>query len=545
MKAESGNTVPYWVEGVDVASFGPLSGEIETDVCIIGGGIAGLTTAYLLAKEGKRVVVLDDGPIAGGETQRTTAHLSCVIDDRFYTVKSEHGVEKAKMAYESHLGAIEQIEQIVKDEGIDCDFVRLDGYLFRSEKKSHLKELQKEFDVASEIGFEGIEMLDTVPLEFFPEPREAIRFPRQGQFHVLKYLNGVASAVLRDGGKIYSGSHAEEIKDGESVTVKCSGGAVVRARFVVIATNSPVLGKWTLIHTKQSPYRTYVVAGRVPVGSVPSGLYWDTEDPYHYIRCQKIDGDDQNDLLIIGGEDHRTGEESDPASCFDELEKWARRMFPVMKSVDYRWSGQVMETVDGLGLIGRDIKRGENVFIATGDSGMGMTHGTLAGIILTDMILGRANPWAELYDPARVPLKAALEYVYENANTAAQYARYMQPAEVDSLSEIAEGEGALMRHLGKPYAVYREVGCTETTQCSAICPHLGAVVQWNDLEKSWDCPAHGSRFKATGEVVNGPASTGLAAIDRDKRIPEDDEAGMNDMPPPGDSGIELPPPPTM
>lgn len=541
MKPESGNTVPCWIEGVDVESLGALSGDVAADVCIIGGGIAGLTTAYLLVKAGKQVVLLDDGPIGGGETQRTTAHLSCVIDDRFSALKSTRGLDAARGAYHSHLSAIHMIEKIVGDEGIDCDFERLDGFLFRGEKKSQAKMLKEEFEVAQEIGFKGVEMLDTVPLPFFPEPRECIRFPQQGQFHVLKYLRGLAAAVMRDGGRIYSGTHAQEIVDGTPALVKCTGGGAVRAGAVVIATNSPVLGQWTLIHTKQAPYRSYVVAGRVPVGAVPEGLYWDTEDPYHYIRCQKIDGDDSYVLLIVGGEDHRTGEESDPASCFDALEEWARKMFPVMESVEYRWSGQVLETLDGLALIGRDIKRGENIYLATGDSGMGMTHGTIAGMLLTDLITGMTNPWADLYDPARVPVKTAMEYVHENVNTAMQYARYAKPSEVDSLKELAGGDGAIMHHLGQPYAVYRRQNCAETSQCSAVCPHLGALVQWNDVEKSWDCPAHGSRFKATGEVINGPASSGLKPIDDDKRIDEDDECGLNDMPPPGDSGVELPP----
>lgn len=551
MKAESGNTVPYWIEGIDVASFGALSGEIEADVCIIGGGIAGLSTAYLLAQAGKKVVVLDDGPIGGGETQRTTAHLSCVIDDRFSTVKSQHGLDAARAAYDSHFAAIELIDKIVSEEEIDCDFVRLDGFLFRGEKKSHGKVLNQEFEVATEIGFAGIEMLENVPLPFFPEHRECIRFPMQGQFHVLKYLNGIARAVLRDGGVIYSGTHAEEIVDGTPAQVKCVGGAVVRARAVVIATNSPVLAKWSLLHTKQSAYRTYVIAGKVPIGSVQLGLYWDTEDPYHYIRCQKIEGDLDNELLIIGGEDHRTGEESQPASCFEELEKWARKMFPMMSTVDYRWSGQVMETVDGLALIGRDIKRGDNIYIATGDSGMGMTHGTIAAMILSDLIMGVENPWAELYDPARLPVKAAMEYVYENVNTAMQYARYAQPAQAEALRDIERGQGALMRHMGKPYAVYHATNCDETFQCSAICPHMGAIVQWNDVEKTWDCPAHGSRFRGTGEVINGPANTGLAAIKDGDRITDaatgldGTSVGIDSLPPPGDSGIELPPPPTM
>lgn len=251
-------------------------------------------------------------------------------------------------------------------------------------------------------------------------------------------------------------------------------------------------------------------------------------------------------MLIVGGEDHRTGEEKDTEACFAALEDWARRMFPMLAQIDYRWSGQVVETVDGLAFIGRDPAHGKNVFIATGDSGMGMTHGTIAGMLLYDMILGIDNIWAEVYSPSRIPLRAAKEYLAENVNTALQYARYAQPSEVDSLDKLGYGEGALMRHDGRLYAVYCDEHTGEITQCSATCPHLGGIVQWNATEKSWDCPAHGSRFKATGEVINGPANSGLKKIAGHDLIRRDleEETGLPRTPP-GDSGIQPPPPPIM
>jgi glycine/D-amino acid oxidase-like deaminating enzyme/nitrite reductase/ring-hydroxylating ferredoxin subunit len=542
MKPESGSTVSAWIDGVEMPQFGKLDADVTCDVCVVGAGIAGLTTAYLLTQAGKKVVVIDDGPICGGETQRTTAHLSNVIDDRYSTLKSEHGLEKAKLAFESHSAAIELIDKIASEENIDCDFQRLDGYLFRGEKKSHNRMLRKEFDTCNEVGFEGIELLDTVPLDFFPEPRMAIRFPMQGQFHVLKYLSGVARAIVREDGQIYSGTHMTDVVDGEPAKVKVEGGFTITAQKVVIATNSPVTD-WVKVHTKQAAYRTYVVAGKVPVGSIPTGLYWDTEDPYHYIRCQPIEGNDSYELLIIGGEDHRTGEEKDTEGCFDALTEWARHMFPMMTSIDYHWSGQVLETIDGLAFIGKDPAHSKNVYIATGDSGMGMTHGTIAGILLSDLIMGVENPWSEIYSPSRIPVKAALEYVYENVNTAMQYARYAQFAEAERVDEIEQGEGAIMKRHGKPYAVYCDDRTGAVSQCSAVCPHLGGEVQWNHTEKSWDCPAHGSRFKGTGEVINGPANKGLSKIADDQRIRDDDQTDLTwPETPAGDSGLQPPPP---
>jgi glycine/D-amino acid oxidase-like deaminating enzyme/nitrite reductase/ring-hydroxylating ferredoxin subunit len=535
MKPESGRTETAWTATANVPVFPKLESDVTADVCIIGAGIAGLSTAYMLVKAGKTVVVIDDGPICGGETQRTTAHLSNVLDDRYYSIIDEHGKDKAKLAYESHTAAINLIEANIRAEKIACDFKRLDGFLFVGDKDSE-KTIDKELNAAHEVGFSSAQKLDTVPLSFFPEPRMCIRFPMQAQFHVLKYLSGIAKAIISAGGGIYSGTHASGIKDGKQVKVTTDGGQTISANFLVVATNSPI-SDWVKIHTKQAAYRTYVIGAKVPVGYVPAGLYWDTEDPYHYIRLAPITGDPESELLIIGGQDHKTGQESDPQKHFDDLEKWARRMFPDLGETVYQWSGQVMETIDGLAFIGRDPAHRDNVFIATGDSGMGMTHGTIAGMLLTDLILGNENPWAQIYEPSRKPIKAGVEYVKENVNVAMQYADYLKPSEVDSLDKIRPGEGAVLVNNGEHIAVY----CSEKgdyVQCNAVCPHLKAIVHWNDVEKSWDCPAHGSRFKATGEVINGPAMTNLAEIPPEKRIRDKTESTELPAMPPGDSGVE-------
>lgn len=546
MRPESGNTESYWTATADVPSFSALAQDVSADICVVGAGIAGLTTAYLLARAGKSVVVIDDGPICGGETQRTTAHLSYVIDDRFYEIEREYGRERARLAYESHSAAIDLIEAAVSAERIDCDFVRLDGFLFAAEgglKSLHEHQIEKEYKAVRDLGIPGVELLDTVPLEFFPEPRKAIRFPRQAQFHVLKYLRALANAILRDGGNIYSGTHASEFKDGKPARVKTSGGHTITAGAVVVATNSPV-SDLVKVHTKQAAYRTYVVAGTVPKGVVARALYWDTERAYHYIRTADIDGDHAHEMLIIGGEDHRTGQDDKPEECFTALEEWAHKMFPMLKKIDYRWSGQVQETTDGLAFIGHDPAHGDNFFIATGDSGMGMTHGTIAGVLISDLVLGNSNPWTELYDPSRKPIKAGFEYARENIITAMQYADYLKPGDVKDLDDIARGEGAVMVHEGEHIAVYRAQDGT-LSQCSAVCPHLKGIVCWNSVEKSWDCPAHGSRFKATGEVINGPANRNLDPVPEGKEIHEVPDKSELPYVAPGDSGIQPPPPPVM
>jgi Rieske Fe-S protein len=324
-------------------------------------------------------------------------------------------------------------------------------------------------------------------------------------------MAGLWSACAKQGVKFYGQTRARDLSGGKPAEVKTERGGTIRANAVVVATNTPFYTRVTM-HTKVQPYSTYAIAGTIPRGSVPDALFWDTLDPYHYIRLiTHRDQDDQaagTDLLLLGGADHKTGQDPDPGRRWDDLDQWTRERFPQFGGAKYRWSGMVMETLDGLGYIGADPTGAENVYLATGDSGMGMTHGTIAGILLTDLILARTNPWAQLYDPKRLPVRSAGEYVSESANMAVQYTDWFTGGDVKSADEIKPGQGAVVRRGLTKVAVYRDEGGTLHV-CSAVCPHLGAIVRWNPAEGTWDCPAHGSRYTATGEVFHGPAHTGL------------------------------------
>ncbi|HVR96722.1 MAG TPA: FAD-dependent oxidoreductase [Thermoanaerobaculia bacterium] len=499
-KTEENRSV--WAVTVERPAYPPLAEDLHADVCVVGAGIAGLTTAYLLTREGRSVVVLDDGPVGGGMTEVTTAHLANALDDRYVEIERLHGEEGARLAAESHSAAIDRIEANVRTEGIDCDFTRLDGYLFlRPGDKEEL--LDRELAAARRAGLQGVEKIGRAPLDSF-DTGPCLRFPHQGQFHPLKYLSGLARAIEHAGGKIFTNTHADRIEGGEPARIE-AGGHVVTAAAVVVATNTPVNDLFVL-HTKQAPYMTYVIGARVPRGAVTTALYWDTEDPYHYVRLQPMDG--EHDLLIVGGEDHKTGQADNPRERYVRLEDWARVRFPMMGPVDFTWAGQVMETIDGLAFIGRNALDKDNVFVVTGDSGMGLTHGTIAGILLTDLILGRENPWATLYDPSRKTLRAAGEYAKETLNVAAQYTDWVTGGDVDSTDEIARDSGAVLRRGLTKVAVYRDENDV-LHERSAVCPHLGCIVRWNESEKTWDCPCHGSRFDKLGKVINGPANRDL------------------------------------
>ena len=310
-ESDEGRNVSYWQASEDGLATSSLTDSVETDVCIIGGGIAGLTTAYLLTRTGKSVVVIDDGPIGGGETARTTAHLTYAIDDRFAQIAKWHGDEKARIAVQSHAEAIDQIEQIVTMEQIDCDFSRVDGFLFEAEDGDDLDE---ELEAAYRLGFDQIEMVDRAPVKDFDTGR-ALRFPHQGQFHILKYLSGLAKKIEQNGGRLFANTRALEWDDERMPRVKTADGKTITAGKIVLATNYPIQSK---MFAKLPAYRTYAIGVRVSKGSVEKVLLWDTGDPYHYIRIQP---ETDHDVLIVGGEDHRTGQADDTMIHHQRLER--------------------------------------------------------------------------------------------------------------------------------------------------------------------------------------------------------------------------------
>jgi glycine/D-amino acid oxidase-like deaminating enzyme/nitrite reductase/ring-hydroxylating ferredoxin subunit len=523
----AGETVSFWERTAEKFYTAPLTENLNTDICIIGAGIAGVTTAYLLVREGRDVVLIDDGPVGGGMTGRTTAHLVNALDDRYYDLEKLLGQECSRLSAESHSAAIDRIEKIVRDENIDCDFTRVDGYLFLPPGGS-VTDLIHELDAVHRAGLRDVERVDRLPLGKLTT-NGVLRFPRQAQFHPLKYLNGLARAINDGGGRIFTGTRVVGVEDDEEVRIQTSTNHCITARAAVVATNCPINDR-VVIHSKQAPYATYALALRV-TKQVEPALLWDTAQtaegekqrigpiPYHYVRFAR---DDEGDVLIVGGEDHKTGQANDFEPRFNKLERWTRDRFSFVGEITDRWSGQVMEPVDGMAYIGRN-PGDENVFVVTGDSGNGMTHGTIAGILITDLICGRENPWAKLYDPRRKSLSptAVADYVAENANVVAQMTDYVTPGDEPGANKIGAGEGAILREGARKVAAYRDEEGT-LHKFSAVCPHLKCVVRWDGCEKTWDCPCHGSRFDALGRVLNGPAVSDL------EEIVSDDEAGTDE-----------------
>jgi glycine/D-amino acid oxidase-like deaminating enzyme/nitrite reductase/ring-hydroxylating ferredoxin subunit len=511
MTAGSLTSRSFWRATGEVPVYAPLSANVTAEVCIVGAGLAGLTAAYQLAKNGMSVAVIEALEIGGGESGRTTAHIA-VPDDRYWYIEETHGRGAARLVAESFTAAIDCIEATAREENIDCDFERVDGYLYSCAEHPRAA-LDKEFEAARRAGV-AVNHEATLPAGVFDGAIDAgpcLRFRQQGQFHPVRYLAGLAGAVERRRGAIYTDSRALSVdeRDGGVVVTTANGRIVADA--VVVATNTPFNDRVTL-HTKQVAYQTYVVAAHVPRGAVPRVLVWDDADPYHYVRTAPA-GDGERDVLIVGGADHKTGHERDPAAHYASVESWMRTHFPQVGELAWRWSGEVLEPLDGVAYLGRN-PGSRNVYVITGDSGNGISHATIGGLLVSDLIMGRQNPWLSVYDPARKPLKEALQFIRAQSDVAAHYADWMSGGDEENAAGIARGEGALVRSGLKKVAVYRdEEGGLHMH--SAKCTHLGCVVQWNSTEKTWDCPCHGSRFSAYGNVLHGPAVNALEAVNEE------------------------------
>jgi glycine/D-amino acid oxidase-like deaminating enzyme/nitrite reductase/ring-hydroxylating ferredoxin subunit len=470
-------------------------------VVIVGAGLTGLTAAALLSEAGQRVAVLEARRIGSGVTGGTTAHLTAVLDTRFHALAAHFGESGAALAARSHQQAIAQVRTLMRQHGIDCDYRTVPGYLY-AEAEEQVEEVEREAEALRRAGLSAA----LVPDPGLPFPvQRAVRIDDQGQFHPLKYLYGLARMLQQRGVALYEQSPVRRIEDNEDgVRIETEYGSL-DARAVFMATHIPP--GINLVDTLVAPYRSYVLACSV-TEPVPQGLYWDTAEPYHYTRTQT---EQEQTWLIVGGKDHKTGEETDTDSRFEQLELYARAHFPV-DSVAYRWSAQVYEPVDGLAYIGRS-PGANHYYYATGYAGNGMTYANVAARLVSDLILGRANPYADLYSPARFkPLASAADFLRENASVVAHRIGDYLRTDAETLDDVAPGEGKVVAWGDDQVAAYRDASGHLHT-LSPVCTHLGCRVHWNGAEKTWDCPCHGGRFSATGDWLEGPPMHPLERVE--------------------------------
>ncbi len=500
------DTTPYWIRSAQIPQYPTLSRDPSVDVAVIGGGIVGITAAYLLKSAGMTVALLERERCALVDTGHTSAHLTMVTDSMLTRLAKNFGNEAAKAVWDAGRIAIDQIESHVQSEEISCGFRRVPGYLHlaiegRGATTSELKDIA---ELARELGFSA-EFEPSIPLF----NHAGVRFDNQGLFHPRQYLAGLLRMIPGDGSHVFENTSAEEVFD-EPLGVKC-GTHTVTCGYVLIATHAPMAGKTnvvsaTLLQSKLALYTSYVVGGRLPRGQVPHGLYWDTAEPYYYLRVEPSHG---HDYAIFGGQDHKTGQADDTRQCYEAVEQVARKVLPSLEITD-RWSGQIIETNDGLPYIG---ETSERQFVSTGNAGNGMTFGTIAAMMARDAALGRTNPWRDIFAVNRTKLLGGTwDYLTENKDYLYYIVRdRFASAQGASIRVLRRGEGKILNVNGQRAAAYRDEKGTVHLR-SAICTHMGCEVKWNQAERTWDCPCHGSRFHADGTVLAGPAESPLSEL---------------------------------
>ncbi len=495
-------TQSIWKSTASKRNFPRLNEHINTEIAIVGGGITGITTAYLLAKSGKKVVLLEAGTISGGTTGDSTGNLYAMVDKRLHHIQSKWNEDTASKVAQSRGQAVNMVEELVNKYQIDCSFKRVPWYLF-SETEKKDETIEKEVKTAAHYRL-PVEEVQNLPIPV--KVSKAIKVEGQAQFNPAAFVRGLAEKIDSANCRIFENSEVHHIEKEEDLVLSTDSGTVT-AKKVILATHTPkgIYGLQTALY----PYREYAIAAKLNSGDFPDGIYWDTEADFHTSMRTYSKGED-NYVLVLGGH-HKVGQEDDYSRFFRKLEQNTRKHFDVA-SIDYEWSAQHYKPADGLPYIGESSD--DNIFVATGFSTDGLTYGVLSAMILNDQLNDRENEWSDLYKASRfTPVKSAKNFIKENLNVAKQYIKDLPgKAEAGSFDEIAAGQGKVVEVENEKWAVFKDEKGQVHCQ-SAVCTHMDCIVDWNDAEKSWDCPCHGSRFKATGEVIEGPAFLPLAPKD--------------------------------
>ena len=498
-----GEAASFWIASAPGDGFPRLDADVSVDVAVVGAGITGLTAATLLKRAGKTVAMLESKQIVRGTTGYTTAKVTAGHRLVYQDLRKIFGEEGARLYADSQQAALERVAELVAELEIDCDFRRDSHYVY-AESRDDLEKIEFEVEIERQLGLPASYVEET-SLPF--AVAGALRLDNQAQFHPRKYLLPLAQALPGDGCHVFERTRVLDVEDGEPCIVRTDRGDIT-ARDVIVASSLPILDRGLFI-AKAHAYRSYTLAAPIPSGDAPDGMFINSGGSTRSIRTAR-DGDGL--LLLVNGNGHKTGEEPHNQNRYLQLQDFIRSRFGLEK-IAYRWSTHDYYTLDHLPYIGRLRRRSRHLYVATGFNGWGMTGGTLAGMILNDLVLGSANPWAELYDAKRLKLRGGVSMlVKENAKVARHWvgdrvARTDAPA----IDAVAAGEGAIVSMHGERIAAYRDNANTLHT-VSPVCTHLACYVSWNRAEKTWDCPCHGSRFTGEGQVIQGPAVRDLAPV---------------------------------
>jgi glycine/D-amino acid oxidase-like deaminating enzyme/nitrite reductase/ring-hydroxylating ferredoxin subunit len=495
---------PYWRDSFDVDTFPALDKDIDVDVAIIGGGISGITTAYRLSEEGVKVALLEADVLLNGTTGHTTAKITAQHGAVYDEFLSHLGEEKAKLYYDAATDAMKFIQTLVNEQQIDCDFSTEDAYLYTTTNRG-VSKLEQEFQAYKRLGLPG-ELVQSIPLNL--PVKAALVMKDQAQFHPLKYLSFLVGKIKENGGLIFEQTVAEDIKEGHRPIVITKQGPKVTANSVVVASHFPFYDGGGLYFSRMYVERSYVLAAKVPEGECPNGMYLNVDSPSRSLRYTMRDGEK---LAIIGGEEHKTGQGINTKLHYDALEQYGMELFSTIQ-IEYRWSAQDIVTLDKVPYIGKISRMHPNIFVASGYRKWGMTNGTMAGLLISDLILKRENRYEVLYRPSRFIADPSIKHFFsQNADVAKQLLKGKFDKSHKHLDDIGKDEAAIVTVNGKRAGAYRDqegqLYLVDTT-----CTHMGCEVHWNAGERSWDCPCHGSRYAPCGDVLEGPTKKPLKKL---------------------------------
>ncbi|MEX2336656.1 MAG: FAD-dependent oxidoreductase [Fulvivirga sp.] len=501
MATEHFYTKALWRETVSQKIFPILSEDIEVDVAIVGGGITGISTAYNLSKAGRKVAVLEAKNIGMGTTGSSTGNLYATTSDHLHNITSKFNDETMRAVAASRNTAVDFVEERIKEFKIDCEFERVPWFLFTTqEDTSQNQQVEKEFKAARDA---GLKVSDEVPAGFPFDVSSMVHVMNQAQFNPLKYVQQLAAAINGGNCSIYENTTVIKIEDGDPCIVHTSQGRIT-AKKVVQATHTPK-GIYA-VHTAMEVYREYAFAVRLK-GELPAGgVYWHLKGNQLY-SIRPYSNEQGNFLIVLDGS-QKVGHIEHTEDSFKHVEEYMRAHFDVDR-IEFTWAAQNYTSADSLPFIGISPLE-DNVYIATGFGPDGLTYGTLASTIISDLILGNKNQWSKLYNPKRfTPLASSKRFIKENIDVATHLVKdYLFTGNEKELKDIGAGKGEVVKIDGKKVAAYKDLE-DQLHLVSAVCTHMGCIVHWNNGEKSWDCPCHGSRFSIDGEVLEGPAFTNL------------------------------------
>jgi glycine/D-amino acid oxidase-like deaminating enzyme/nitrite reductase/ring-hydroxylating ferredoxin subunit len=496
----------YWLDSTEETNYPTLENDIEVDIVVIGGGITGITTALLLKNEGFKVALIEADKIAQGTTGHTTAYVTSQHDIIYKDLISSMGIEKAKQYADANEGAIDFIENMIKEYNVDCDFCRLPAYIYTTDEK-YVDTLKAEAEAAKSLGIKA-KFVANLNLPF--SIKGALCFENQAQFHPRKYLLKIAEDISDDNSQIYEHTRVVDIEHKDLYTAITDTGFKVKASRVVLASHFPFYDGLGLYFARLRPQRSYVISAKIK-NKLPKGTFVDAGNAGWYFRSQRYrDGH----MIIIGGEDHKTAHGEDMMNHYVNLKNYAEANFSIEKFL-YKWSTQDYITLDGVPYVGKLTSSSENIYVATGYGEWGMTNGTAAANIIRDMIIKKENPYEEVYNPSRHNSTYGIKnFVKENLDVAKELIKGKLEVGKHNI-DLKNEEGKIVDIDGKRYGAYRDTN-GELHIVDTTCTHMGCELKWNSAEKSWDCPCHGSRFTFEGDIIEGPAVTRLNHHKEDK-----------------------------